>query len=145
MEEQITNPLDSLSTELRAVIVVDKRVTQIEKKADGLRQEFEEFKEDMPILGIEEDRITCAVKKKGVKCLGGKASNAYNDRSLRGKLYSDLYQQLYRQFGITTYKAIKRNQCDRAVGVIEGYEPPFILGEQIKDCNAQMSMEVQGL
>ena len=139
------NTLDSLSTELRAVIVVDKRVTQIEKKADGLRQEFEEFKEDMPILGIEEDRITCAVKKKGVKCLGGKASNAYNDRSLRGKLYSDLYQQLYRQFGITTYKAIKRNQCDRAVGVIEGYEPPFILGEQIKDCNAQMNMEVQGL
>ncbi len=106
------NTLGGLSTELRAVIVVDKRVTQIEKKAHELRQEFEEFKEDMPVLGIEEGRITSAVKKKVVKCVGGEASNAYNDLSLRGKLYSDLYQQLYRWFGITTYKAIKRNQCD---------------------------------
>lgn len=136
------NLLEDLSPELRAVITVDRRVTRIERKADGLRQEFEEFKEDMPILGIEEDRIVTAVKKKGVQCLGGKASNAYSDRSLRGKLYSDMYRQLYRQFGITTYKAIKRNQCDRAVGVIEGYEPPFILEEQIADCNAQMNMEV---
>lgn len=131
-----------MSPELRAVITVDRRVTQVERKADGLRQEFEEFKEDMPILGIEENRIKTAVKRKGAQCLGGKASNAYNDRSLRGKLYSDMYRQLYRQFGISTYKAIKRNQCDRAVDVIEGYEPPFILGEQIANCNAQMNMEV---
>lgn len=137
-----TNLLEDLSPELRAVITVDRRVTRIERKADGLREEFEKFKEDMPILGIEEDKIVIAVKKKGVQCLGGKTSNAYSDRSLRGKLYSDMYRQLYRQFGITTYKAIKRNQCDRAVGVIEGYEPPFILEEQIADCNAQMNMEV---
>lgn len=136
------NFLEDMSPELRAVITVDRRVTQVERKADGLRQEFEEFKEDMPILGIEENRIKTAVKRKGAQCLGGKASNAYNDRSLRGKLYSDMYRQLYRQFGISTYKAIKRNQCDRAVDVIEGYEPPFILGEQIANCNAQMNMEV---
>lgn len=136
------NFLEDMSPELRAVITVDRRVTQVERKADGLRQEFEEFKEDMPILGIEEDRIKIAVKRKGVQCLGGKNSNAYNDCSLRGKLYSDMYRQLYRQFGISTYKAIKRNQCDRAVDVIEGYEPPFILGEQIANCNAQMNMEV---
>lgn len=136
------NFLEDMSPELRAVITVDRRVTQVERKADGLRQEFEEFKEDMPILGIEEDRIKIAVKRKGVQCLGGKASNAYNDRSLRGKLYSDMYRQLYRQFGISTYKAIKQNQCDRAADVIEGYEPPFILGEQIANCNAQMNMEV---
>lgn len=141
--KEIAVQFQNISPGLRAVLVVDQCVTQIEEKADGLRQEFEQFKEDMPILGIEETRITNAVKKKGVQCLGGKNSNAYNDRSLRGKLYSDMHHQLYREFGITTYKAIKRNQCDMAINIIEQYQPPFILAEQIADSNAQMNMEVR--
>ena len=31
--------------------------------------------------------------KKGIECLGGKNSNAYNDKCLRQKLYSDLHRQ----------------------------------------------------
>ncbi len=138
MEEKLSiprTPIQLLELEFAAIKEVDSKV-------DSINQDLQEFKRDMPILGIEEDRITQAVRKKGVQCLGGKDSNAYKDRSLRGKLYSDLYQQLYRQFGISTYKAIKRNQCDLAISVIEQYAPPFILKERIQDCNAQMNMEV---
>lgn len=91
--------------------------------------------------GIEIDKITVAVKKKGVKCLGGKESSAYKNKTLRGKVYHDIYRELKRQFGISTYKAIKRNQCDLAVEAIEHYELPYILKEQIQDSNAQMNME----
>lgn len=97
---------------------------------------------DMPILGIEIDKITAAVHKRGIDALGGKESNAYNDRSLRGQVYSDIYRELKRQFGITTYKAIRRSQCDFAVSIIEEYELPFVLAEKIRDCNAQISIEV---
>ena len=34
----------------------------------------------MPILGIEIDKITSAVKKKGAQCLGGKESNSYKEQ-----------------------------------------------------------------
>ena len=132
---QPKSPLQLLELEFAAIKEVDSKV-------DAVSKDLQDFKQDLPILWIEEDRITSAVKRKGVSCLGGKKSNAYSDRSLRGKLYSDLYQQLYRHFGINTYKAIKRSQCDLAVKVIEEYEPPFILAEQIADCNAQTSMEV---
>lgn len=132
---QPKSPLQLLELEFAAIKEVDSKV-------DAVSKDLQDFKQDLPILGIEEDRITSAVKRKGVSCLGGKKSNAYSDRSLRGKLYSDLYQQLYRHFGINTYKAVKRSQCDLAVKVIEEYEPPFILAEQIADCNAQISMEV---
>ena len=63
------------------------------------------------------------------------------NKSLRGKVYHDIYRELKRQFGVSTYKAIKRNQCDLAVEVIEHYELPYILSEQIRDSNAQMNME----
>lgn len=142
MENQIINPLEGISPELQAVIVVDKRVTQVEQKVSSVKQELEDFKQDMPLLAVECDRITTAVHKRGVDALGGKNSNAYKDSSLRGKVYQDIHRELKRQFGVSTYKAIKRNQCDLAVSIVEGYELPLVLQEQIVGCNAQMNMEV---
>ncbi len=113
---------------------------ELKAEIDSVKENLEQFKMDMPILGVEIDKITAAVHKRGVNVLGGKASNAYNDRSLRGKVYSDIHRELKRQFGVTAYKAIKRNQCDLAVSIIEGYEPPHILAEQIHDCNAQLNI-----
>lgn len=133
---------DNISTELKAIIMHDRKLQQIDTKVNAVNQDLQKFKEDMPILGIEESTITKAIKKKGVNCLGGKSSNAYNDRSIRSKLYSDLYSELYRQFGISTYKAIKRNQCDVAISIIEAYEPPLILNELIIYCNAQINLDV---
>lgn len=115
---------------------------ELKAEIDSVKEDLEQFKMDMPILGIEIDKITAAVHKRGVNALGGKESNAYNDRSLRGKVYSDIYRELKRQFGVTTYKAIKRSQCDLAVSIIDEYELPFVLAEQIQDCNAQINMEV---
>ena len=131
----------NMSPELRAVLVVDQRVTQIEEKADTLRQEFETFKNDMPILGMEESVITTAVKHKGVECLGGKESRAYKDKSIRGRVFQDIYRELKRQFGVSTYKAIKRNQSDLAVQIIHGYRIPLALESQIEECNAQTGFD----
>jgi len=140
--KEIAMRLQNMSPELQAIIMHDKKIQQVESKVESVNQDLQDFKMDMPILGIEIDKITSAVKKKGVKCLGGKESNAYKDKSLRGKVYHDIYRELKRQFGVSTYKAIKRNQCDLAVEVVGRYELPYVLVEQIKDCNAQISMEV---
>lgn len=94
----------------------------------------------MPILGFKESKIGNAVKKKGVECLGGKESNAYNNKSLRGRLYSDLHRQLRREFGISPYKAIKRNQTDKAIAIIRQYTPPLVLSETIETVNAQQNL-----
>ena len=140
--KEVALRLQNMSPELQAIIMHDKKIQQVESKVESVNQDLQDFKMDMPILGIEIDKITSAVKKKGVKCLGGKESNAYKDKSLRGKVYHDIYRELKRQFGVSTYKAIKRNQCDLAVEVIGRYELPYVLAEQIRDCNAQISMEV---
>lgn len=110
---------------------------ELNQKVDNLDKKIEHLEYDLPILGIEIDRITAAAKKKGVECLGGKNSEAYADRSLRGKVYNDIYRELKRQFGVTTYKAIKRNQCDLAVEIISGYQLPYVLADQVQYRNAQ--------
>ena len=117
-------------------------IKQVNDKVDKVQKDLDDFKLDMPILGVEENRITKAVKKKGLEILGGEHSNAYKDSVLRSKTYQDIYRELKRQFGVNTYKAIKRNQCDTAVELISGYTPPYVMAEQIRGCNAQMNMSV---
>lgn len=113
---------------------------ELKAEIDSVKADLEQFKQDMPILGIEESKISNAVKKKGVECLGGKESNAYNDKSLRGRLYQDLHRQLRREFGISSYKAIKRNQTDTAITIIQHYTPPLVLSETIETINAQQNL-----
>lgn len=140
--KEVALRLRNMSPELQAIIMHDKKIQKVESRVESVNKDLQDFKMDMPILGIEIDKITAAVKRKGVHCLGGKESNAYKDKSLRGKVYHDIYRELKRQFGVTTYKAIKRNQCDLAVEVIEKYKLPYILAEQVVNCNAQMRMGV---
>lgn len=113
---------------------------ELNQKVDNLDKKIEQLEYDLPILGIEIDKITTAVKKKGVQCLGGKNSNAYQDKSLRGKVYNDIYRELKRQFGVSTYKAIKRSQCDTAVGIITEYQLPYVLVEQVQLQNGQLGL-----
>lgn len=131
--------LKPLST-LEQIQLLAQGNVELEKKVDAVDKDLQEFKQDMPILGVEEGKITSAVRRKGVECLGGKDSEAYKDNSIRGKVYADIYGQLKREFGVDTYKAIKRSQCDEAVKTINSYQLPYVLQETINDCNAQVHL-----
>lgn len=113
---------------------------ELEQKIDSVNNDLQEFKREMPLLAIECQQITDAKNKKVVPLLGGKDSNAYKNASLRGRVYRDLEGQLRREFDVTSYKAIHRNQTSKALEIIENYELPLCLAEQIEDENAQMSM-----
>lgn len=113
---------------------------ELEQKIDSVNNDLQEFKREMPLLAIECQQITDAKNKKVVPLLGGKNSNAYKNASLRGRVYRDLEGQLRREFDVTSYKAIHRNQTSKALEIIENYELPLCLAEQIEDENAQISM-----
>jgi hypothetical protein len=139
--------LDNLSTEMKALIMHDKKIQLVmdhietqEQKIEDVNDDLQTFKKDMPLLGLECDRITTAIKTKGVNTLGGKESNSYRDKSLRGKVYSDIHHQIKREFGVSTYKAIKRSQTDLVLSIVDGYSLPLALQEEIKDCNSQINL-----
>lgn len=125
-----------------AIEIIQEAVLEVNEKIEDVKEDLQKFKEDLPILGVEESRITSAVKKKGVSCLGGKESNAYKDKSIRSKVYRDIYGELKRQFGVDSYKAIKRSQCEIVIKIIEKYELPLSLKEQIENCNKQLKLVI---
>lgn len=122
--------------------IVAKGTLEVKEEIRKVNEDLQEFKKDMPLLALECQKITKAKNQKVVPLLGGKNSPAYKDNSIRQQVYSDIDAQLRREFGVNTYKAIKRNQCDLAVKIINEYELPMYLKDQIDSSNAQISFEV---
>ena len=114
-----------------------QKVDEVDKKVDELSDRLEKSLLELPVLGLELNDINKALKRRGVECLGGKDSAAYHDKSLRQKLYWDIHIQLRREFQVSTYKAIRRNQTGDAIRFLESYQPPIAMREEIENINSQ--------
>lgn len=109
------------------------------ERVDKVEDKLSSLENDTPLYGCEIDEVQKHVRKKGVEVLGGKGSEAYRDGSVRSQVYSDIYNQLKREYGcVSSYKSIKRKYVDAVHVFIDRYEPPTALSEQIRDCNAQV-------
>lgn len=116
---------------------------ELEQKIDNIGKDLNDFKANMPLLGVDMDALKKAVNTRVVDALGGINSEAYKDKSIRGKVYSDCWNELKRQFGfVKSYKELKRNQVEQALTVVSGYECPIILQSLIDDANSQVHMQL---
>ena len=131
MEQAIKNPYSYLSKEVQAIFALDHKQQQ-------LATEVKELKDGMPLFNVECKEIQAAVKRKGVEILGGKSSPAYKNNSIRCKVYSDIQQQLRREFGVSRYEAIKRYQLPTAHEIVTKYKAPICLINEIELLNQQL-------
>ena len=143
MEQQITKPkstMELLRLEFQAIEEIGARVDEVDGKVSRVQNDLITFKEELTLLALDIERIQKAKNKVVVAILGGKESPAYKDKSVRGKLYTDISRELKRQFNIETYKALKRNEVDKAIKVIESYKAPIYLIEEIEAKNVQLAL-----
>lgn len=144
LEDAIKKPL----TALEQIALLAQGTVELEQKVETVEQKVYFIENDMPLFGAESDELSAHVKRKGVEMLGGKLSEAYRDKTLRQKVYTDIYGPLKREFGIydddgkaKSYKALKRKNLADAHEFVDCYTLPAYLAEQINDCNAQIRME----
>ena len=124
------SPMELMELQFKALKEQEEKIIQVENKVDKLE-------EDMPLFQIDCKEIQALVRKKGIEALGGYRSIAYNDNSLRGKVYSDIQQQIRREFGVLRYEAIKRSQLEMAKEIIINYKVPLVLENEIKLLNVE--------
>ena len=124
------SPMELMELQFKVLKEQKEKITQVENRVDKLE-------EDMPLFQIDCKEIQALVRKKGIEALGGYRSIAYNDNSLRGKVYSDIQQQIRREFGVVRYEAIKRSQLEMAKEIIINYKAPLVLENEIKLLNEQ--------
>ncbi|MEK7014662.1 ORF6C domain-containing protein [Bacillus sp. FSL R9-9410] len=140
MREQQQIPTDPMSVLKLTFEALEGQKQEIQH----IKTDVKDLRENAPLFAIECDEISNAVKRCGVALLGGKNSNAYRDRSVRGKVYKDIYRQLRRHFDVKSHKAIKRRHLGVAKNIVARYELPMVLSEEITFANSQINMaEVQ--
>ncbi|MDN9330675.1 ORF6C domain-containing protein [Clostridioides difficile] len=140
MRKELNNPLLSASKELQAIFMLDKKQEVLETKIESVNEKLENFMDDAPLFNIECESIVKEVKRVATKSLGGHGSRAYKNKSLRGKVYSDIYHQIKREFGVESYKAIKRCQLYKVLEIVDNYKLPTVLEEEIRLLNSQLSI-----
>lgn len=119
--------LEQLQLQNQAILEVNEKVDKIQN--------------DMPLFKAECDELQTMVKKIGTKTLGGYKTAAYNNKSLRTRVYSDIQHQLRREFQVDKYAWIKHSQFDSAKEIITSYQLPKVLKEDIDRVNNQISIE----
>ena len=124
------SPMELMELQFKALKEQEEKIIQVENKVDKLE-------EDMPLFQIDCKEIQALVRKKGIEALGGYRSIAYNNNSLRGKVYSDIQHQIRREFGVVRYEAIKRSQLEMAKEIIINYKVPLVLENEIKLLNVE--------
>lgn len=136
------NSTGNMGTIQQQIQLIAQGTTELYEKVETLTDRMDKIEMDLPILPIEADRITEAVRRKGVAIMGGKQSAAYQDRGVRQKVYNNIYANLKYNFAVRSYKAIKRSQCDRAIEIINNWNPPVFLLDIIEECNNQMTLDI---
>lgn len=124
---------DGLSREIQAIFHLDRQQQKLIKEISDINNSVTEFKEHMPLFAVECDCLNKEVKKRATECLGGYRSDAYNDKSLRSRVFADIYSEIRRQFGVTSYKGIRRIQYDKAVELVRSHKLPLLLSEDIQE------------
>ena len=124
------SPMELMELQFKTLKEQKEKIAQVENRVYKLE-------EDMPLFQIDCKEIQALVRKKGIEALGGYRSIAYNDNSLRGKVYSDIQQQIRREFGVLRYEAIKRSQLEMAKELIINYKVPLVLENEIKLLNGE--------
>ena len=108
----------------------DKKIEEQNEKVNFL----------MNLSGLTSPRnkeLTKARNKKIIQVCGGSESNSYQDKSLRSKLYNELFKSYRHRFDVNQYVDTPMKRFDEAKDYINNWYPPFELKDEIEKTNAQ--------
>lgn len=124
------SPIDQLRLQYQ---VLEEHEAELKE----VKGEVKDLRDNLPLFNVECKELQAAVRKLGIKSMGGKNSHSYKDNSLRGRVYRDIQDELRRQFQVTKYEAIKRHQLPMAYKILENYKLPIVLKNAIDIANNQ--------
>ena len=151
LEDNYFNPTSlriptGMSKELQAIFMLDNKQQQLENQINNVKVDVTALKDSMPLFSVECKVLQALVKKAAIQALGGdKSKPAYKNKSVRSKVFSDIQCQLRRQFGVKRYEGIKRKDLETAKNIVEQYQLPYCLQQEIDLVNNQISVPTGGM
>ena len=121
-------------------LTLPEQIQIIAQGYDGLAKDVEDIKNRMGLPGNMAHAFSKRRNAKVIEVLGGKKSNAYEDKTVRSRVYRALFSSYCETFNQDRYNDLPMKDFDKALAFIENWYPPFELQQVIQDVNAQMTI-----
>lgn len=139
MEDIIQNNLlDGLSTEMKALIMQDKKLQAVVDHITQTDSRVESLENNMTIDYGQQLVIREKVNSIVIHWLGGKDSNAYHE--IAKKVFSECNHDIQNYFSVNSRNNLPKIKFDDAVYYIGHWEPCTNTKLEIMNCNAQMNL-----
>lgn len=131
--------MELLKLQYKALEEQDQKIEEVGNRVEKVDQKVEQKFDDLPLFPSDSKMIKKLANQTVVPLLGGKKSNAY--KKLSRKVFSDLYKQIHREFGVVGCEEIKRKDLEFAKEIICNYKLPRALEEEIELVNKFKNVE----
>ncbi|MEK3873696.1 MULTISPECIES: ORF6C domain-containing protein [unclassified Paenibacillus] len=127
-----SNPYEQLSQELQAIFLLDQRTQAFEVRVARLEN-------NTTIDYGQQNDLQLIANKTVLAALGGKESPAYQDKTIRGEIYSSLWKDFKGYFNTHSYKNTLVKDFDKAKEYVGGWRPHGKLLRDIEQANSQIA------
>lgn len=125
------NPLSTLSTEMKAILLLDKKQQDTTEKVDYLY-------DTMTIDYEQQGSLFQLARDKAVHILGGKDAPVYKKASR--KVFQELWRDYKKFFKVNSYKNTARKDYENAIAYLCNWQPSYNLKMEIEILNNQLTL-----
>ncbi|WP_042165585.1 Rha family transcriptional regulator [Paenibacillus gorillae] len=112
MERAINDPYASLSPELRAVLVMDTKVQQLESRIEEVDSKIE-----------TQIRLNQGEQRRMQKAVSSRIYKFSADREERGKMFQELYREIKDRWGVPSYRDVSQKDMQDVIRYIDAWFP----------------------
>lgn len=130
MEEEIQNPFQNLSTEMKAILMHDKKLVKMDERVTNLENTMTIDYGQQQVLGETVNHVV-------IDHLGGKNSEAYKE--IGKKVFAECNRDLKHYFHVNARNNVPKKKFEEAVEYVKTWNPCTNTSLLIKECNSQMN------
>ena len=116
--------------------------SHMDERLETAEQEIEDIKNRMGLPGNLVAKFRKARNKKVINLVGGKDSNAYQNKPLVRKIYRAMFDVFRDQFEVERYADVPMAQFDEAMSFVHNWYLPFELQTEVQKANAQTELTI---
>ncbi|MBN7275545.1 phage regulatory protein [Ligilactobacillus pobuzihii] len=139
MEKQLkaNNKALSLPEQIKTIAL---GYTQMEEDVADIKTDLSDVRDRMGLPGNMKRTFSKARNRKVIELMGGSKSNAYLDKSLRQKAYSQMFASFKEQFQVDSYADCPMKNFDDAIEFVNNWFAPYELQQRIQQLNSQTGL-----
>lgn len=118
-------------------LTVQEQIRLIAQGNSEMNERLENIEQRMGLPGNMAHEFTQRRNKKIIQVLGGKDSNAYQDKQLRSRTYRAMFAAYKNVFMQDRYNDVPLKRFDEVVKFVGNWFPPYELQSEIQATNAQ--------